>query len=107
MTQKPVQPVERPAVEPEIIPPERSRSAWNRFDAPEGGFFNARYRQRVYVAKIGPWGMVLLAALAILVVAAILVFVIGALLVWIPVIALLAIAGIVFASLRRYFARLR
>ncbi len=63
--------------------------------------------QRVYVAKIGPWGMVLLAALAILVVAAILVFVIGALLVWIPVIALLAIAGIVLASLRRYFARLR
>jgi hypothetical protein len=104
MTEKPVQPVEHPAVEPEIIPPGRYRSAWHRFDAPKGGFFNTRYQQRVYVTKVGPWGMALLAVFAILVAAAVLVFVLGALLVWIPVIALLAIAGIVFAWLRRYLA---
>jgi hypothetical protein len=105
MAQKPIRPYERPAAEPEIIPPEHSSSAWQRQDAPPGGFFGARYGQRVYVAKVGPVGLALFALLAVLLVAAILVFVIGALLVWIPVIALLVAAGIVVTGLRRYFMR--
>jgi hypothetical protein len=106
MAQKPIRPYERPAVEPEILPPEHSSSAWDRRNAPPGGFFGARYGGRVYAAKVGPVGLALFALLAVLLVAAILVFVIGALLVWIPIIALLAVAGIVVAALRRYFTRL-
>jgi hypothetical protein len=105
MAQKPMRPYERPAAEPEIIPPGHPSSAWDRRNAPPGGFFGARYGQRVYSAQVGPVGLVLFALLAVLLVAAILVFVIGALLVWIPVIALLAAAGIVLAGLRRYFTR--
>src|SRR5262245_28496835 len=105
MAQKPIRPFERPAVEPEIIPPDHSSSAWNKRNAPPGGFFGTRYGGRVYSAQVGPVGLVLFGLLAVLLVAAILVFVIGALLVWIPVIALLAAAGIVVAALRRYFTR--
>jgi hypothetical protein len=107
MAQKPIRPYERPAAEPEIIPPGHSSSAWQGRDAPPGGFFGARYGQRVYVTKVGPVGLALLALLVVLVVAAILVFVIGALLVWIPVVALLVAAGIVLTGLRRYFLRSR
>jgi hypothetical protein len=106
MTEKPVPPYERPAVEPEILPPNHPHAAWNRFRTREGGLFSARYGQRIYVGRVGPLGVALFIALVILIAAAVLVFVIGALLVWIPVIALLAVAGIVLAWLRRYFTRL-
>jgi hypothetical protein len=101
---KPVDRYERPAAEPEIIPPGRN-SAWDGRSAPPGGFFGARYGQRVYVGRVGPLGLALVVALTILLVAAVLVFLIGALLVWIPVIALLLAAGIVLSWLRRYFMR--
>jgi len=105
MKQTPPRPYDRPTAEPEIIPPDRSRSAWDGRAAPPGGFFGARYGQRVYVARVGPVGFALVAVLAILLVAAVLVFLIGALLVWIPVLALLVAAGVVLTWLRRYFMR--
>jgi hypothetical protein len=101
---RPVDRYERPAAEPEILPPERS-SAWDGRTTPPGGFFGARYGQRLYVARVGPLGLALVVALAILLLAAVLVFLIGALLVWIPVIALLLAAGVVLSWLRRYFMR--
>jgi hypothetical protein len=103
MTRKPIRSYQPPPAEPEIIPP--GHSTWDSRHAPDGGFFGARYGQRIYVARIGPLGLVLLATLAVLLVAAVLVFLIGALLVWIPVIALLVAAGIVLTWVRRYFAR--
>jgi hypothetical protein len=100
MTRKSMTPVERPAAEPEILPPESPRSAWKAGDAADGGFFGARYGQRVYVAKVGPWSLAMLGALALLIGIAAVVFVVGALLFWIPIIAVLVLAGLLIGKLR-------
>ena len=90
---------ERPRLEPEIIPPERSRgdSEW-----PPHAWPNASaHRQRIYVARLGPFGFALLMAMIGIVVALILLAVVGAILVWIPILALLLAAGFVYRLLRR------
>lgn len=83
---------ERPRVEPEIIPPDRSRgrSAWPTHD-----YSGVGGTQRIYITRLGPFGgallMLILAALA----AVILLAFVGALLIWIPLVALIVlIAGI-------------
>ena len=89
MSQQPVPPGEKPRAEPEIIPP----------GAPDARFEGAAQwssgTQRVYVARIGPFGFFLIAlavaALAIL----LLVVAVGAFLLWVPVAAaLLAVAAL-------------
>jgi hypothetical protein len=100
MARKSMTPVERPAAEPEILPPESPRSAWKARNGAEGGFFGARYGQRVYVAKVGPWGLAMVGALALLIAIAAVVFIIGALLFWIPIVAVLVLAGLLIGKLR-------
>jgi hypothetical protein len=85
---------ERPRVEPEIIPPDRTRSA--RQGAP---YFESG-THRVYVTRIGPLGGVLLMlALALFVAVGGLLFV-GALLISIPLVAFLIIIGVIAGLLR-------
>jgi hypothetical protein len=90
---------ERPRLEPEIIPPERSRgdSEWSPHVWPNA----SAHRQRIYVARLGPFGFALLMAMIGIVVALILLAVVGAILVWIPILALLLAAGFVYRLLRR------
>src|SRR5437868_3795601 len=107
MARTPTPPPETPRSEPEIIPPTRRSTAGNRGDMPVGGFFGARYGERVYVGRVRPAGLALAAAVLVLLIAAAVVFVIGALLVWIPVILMLVGAGVAWTWLRRYLARLR
>jgi hypothetical protein len=99
MARKPITPYERPRAEPEIIPPGQPDASRDGIGAPS--VFGARYGGRVYVAKVGPWGVIMLAALALLIAAALVVFVIGTLLIWIPVVAVLVIAGFLFGKLRQ------
>jgi hypothetical protein len=70
-------------------------------DSPSDGFFGARYGQRVYVAKVGPWGLFMFAAFALLIAAAAVVFLIGAILIWVPVIAVLVLAAFLYGRWRR------
>ncbi len=93
---------ERPRLEPEIIPPERSRGdsewpprAWRSYGS------GAHIRQQIYVAKLGPFGFALLMAIIGIVAALILLAVVGAILVWIPILALLLAAGFIYRLLRR------
>lgn len=97
---------ERPRSEPEIIPPDRTGDAERR--AVHGSAYrDARGYQRVYVARIGPFGVFLLAlagaALSIL----LLLFVVGAFLIWIPIVGLLVAAAILSSLLRNVFQRPR
>jgi len=86
---------ERPRVEPEIIPPERTRSA--RRGAP---YFETSGTHRVYVTRIGPpGGVLLMLALALFVAVGGLLFV-GALLISIPLVAFLIIIGVIAGLLR-------
>ena len=85
---------ERPRVEPEIIPPDRTRSDWHQPVWQTG-------TQRIYVGRVGPFGAGLfLLALAILI-AAIVVAAISAVLIWIPLVALGVVAAGIFRFLRR------
>ncbi len=100
MARRSMTPYERPLAEPEIIPPGHPDALRDDMSA-RSDFFGARYGQRVYVAKVGPWGMMMLAALALLIAAAVVVFLIGALLIWIPIVAMLVLAGFLYGKLRQ------
>lgn len=81
--------VERPRVEPEIIPPGAQR-------------YDGVYRVRVGVPS---FGIVLILTLVALVSVAIIVLVIGALLVWIPIVALAVSVVLLFFYARYYWFR--
>jgi hypothetical protein len=74
-----------PRSEPEIIPP--------------------GHAERIYVARVGPLGTILIILIVGLLSAVFLVLLLGALLIWLPVVVLLATAAIVAGLLRVYFQR--
>jgi hypothetical protein len=84
--------IERPRVEPEIIPP----GARGRDDGV--------YRVRMVNP---PFSVVLVLALIALVSCALIVLVIGALLVWIPIVAFVVSVALLFFYARYYWARAR
>jgi hypothetical protein len=94
---------EQPRVEPEIIPPDRTRQgmdwrqpAWRPYGPGEAG---GSYR--VYVGRVGPFGVAML-ALALAILAVVTVFaIIGAVLFWIPIVALVVVVAAIFRFLRR------
>jgi hypothetical protein len=88
---------ERPRVEPEIIPPDRSgRTGGRRPDWPP-----PYGTQRVYIGRIGPFGFALLMLVVGLLGAVMLLILIGAALIWLPVVAILVVAAAVAGLLRR------
>jgi hypothetical protein len=60
-----------------------------------------RASQRVYVTKVGPFGLILMGLVVAAVAALLVVLVVGAMLLWIPVIALLVAIGVFSGLLRR------
>ena len=91
---------DKPRAEPEIIPPgaplRQSRMH---------GFADQHFAQRIYIAKIGPLGIALLALAIGIVSVAILILLLGAFLIWIPVIGLLVAAGMISGVLRAHRRR--
>jgi len=87
---------ERPRYEPEIIPPDgsRHRADWRPY-APGGG------TQRIFVARLGPFGMALMLLAFAVLVAVIMLAILGAVLLWVPVVALLVAVAAVMRFLRR------
>jgi hypothetical protein len=101
MTEKPPAPrAERPRAEPEIIPPGAPLRS-GRFDGFDGSPFN----QRIFVAKVGPFGVVLVALAIVAIITILLVLLLGALLFWIPVIGVIVAAAIVLRFLKSPWPR--
>ena len=93
---RPIPPDEEPRSQPEIIPPGHA----------ERGTFDAHTeRVRVYIAKPGPLGTILMILIVGLLSAVLLVLLLGALLIWLPAVVLLVTAAIVAGLLRAYFQR--
>ena len=92
---------ERPRAEPEIIPPDRGGRGGEPGWPPAYGFTQMRGAQRVYVGRIGPFGVVLIMLIVGLFAAVLLLLLIGAALLWIPVVAVLVIVAAVSGLLRR------
>ncbi len=99
--------LERPRVEPEIIPPNRfgarDRGRHDRAGGwpPPYGFTQMRGTHRVYVSRIGPFGFALIMLIAGLFAAVLLLILIGAALIWIPVVAVLVVIAAVSGLIRR------
>jgi hypothetical protein len=91
-------PTQEPRFEPEIIPPGRvdERSARDAH-----AYVNVHGIHRVYVGKVGPFGMILLALVIAIVLAVVLFVLLGAILIWVPIVFLLVAAGIISGLLRR------
>jgi hypothetical protein len=97
---------ERPRAEPEIIPPDRNggQADWRRPPSNPWrgrGFEELRGSQRVYVGRIGPFGIVLLLLAVAAIIGVLMIAVLGAVLIWIPVLAV----AIVLAALFRLFRK--
>ena len=97
---------ERPRQEPEIIPPDRARTghdwrqpAWRPQGRSQG--WSETGTHRVYVARVGPFGVAMLMLAFAILGAVIFLAVIGAVLLWIPVVALLVVVAAIFRVLRR------
>ena len=107
MNERRIPAAEKPRAEPEIIPPDRgdrqsrSGAAGIRVFLDGGGF------RHIYVARLGPLGMAVLAVMIGVLFATTLVFVLGAFLIWIPLVGLLVAAAIISSLLRAYLRQLR
>jgi hypothetical protein len=101
MDQRPVPGSEQPRSEPEIIPPgeQAARSRWV-----DGRTWSSG-TQRIYVARVGPFGFAMV-ALAIAVIAALVfLLVLGAFVILIPLAGLLLAAAVITSMLRGSFRR--
>jgi hypothetical protein len=88
----------RPAVEPEILPPERPQS----FGWPHSRVYvSTGPRHRIYVSPLGPIAIVLILLVLGLLAAVFLLALVGAVLIWIPLLAGLFLAGAVARRLLR------
>jgi hypothetical protein len=99
--------VERLRAEPEIIPPSRKRGergeashVWVSVDG-EGG------TQRIYIARPGPFSLILAIVLAGLVLATVVLVVLGLVLFWIPVAVIIIAVLLLSGTIRYYWWRLR
>jgi hypothetical protein len=102
MSRRPPSPSgEEPHSEPEIIPPSHTRPSgetiWTSADV--------RGRRRVYVARLGPFTIIILLFAIALFAALFLLLLIGAFVIWIPVVILLIVAAVISAWWRRLFRR--
>ena len=89
----------RQPTEPEIIPPGQEPADWRREHREPWTSFDGT---RIYVRRIGPVGIMLMAALIGTIAALVFVVAVGAFLIWIPVAVLLFVAAIVVGLMRRY-----
>lgn len=87
---------ERPRYEPEIIPPDRNRprSDWRPYPSGDG-------TQRIFVARLGPFGIALMVLAFAVLVAIVMLTILGAVLLWVPVVALVVAIAAVMRFLRR------
>jgi hypothetical protein len=91
--------------EPEIIPPNRAE-AQSTHERPGGWIWiDATGTRRIYVRRMGPLGIILLALFIGTLAALVFVVAIGAFLIWIPVTILLFVAAIVGGLMQRYLRR--
>ena len=91
-------PSEEPHTEPEIIPPGRA-------DRPSAqgayAYVDVRGVHRIYVARLGPFRIILVALVIAFIAAVILFALLGAVLILIPAVALLVAATVIAGLLRR------
>jgi len=92
----------RQPTEPEIIPPGQEPIDWRNPRRDPWAHLGVHGTHRIYVGRVGPVGILLLAALIGTIAALVFVMLIGAFFVAIPVAILLFVAAVVGGLMRRY-----
>ena len=93
--------------EPEIIPPGHTGGRTAPGAPRIRAFVDTRGTEHVYVARLRPLGIILLALTTGILLAVMLILLLSAFLIWIPVVVLLITATIIAGLLRGYFERPR
>jgi hypothetical protein len=93
---------ERPRVEPEILPPDRSGRNGQSWPPPYGGYTGGpNGSQRIFITRIGPLGVGLATLVVGLFAVVLLLLLISTALIWLPFVAAIVILGAVVGALRR------
>jgi hypothetical protein len=98
---------EKPRAEPEIIPPGRDHQRPGPRASQRGIFVNTHATHRIYVARLGPFGVLWLAVIFAIVSGVVLFVLLGTFLIVIALVGLLIAVGICANLFRRYFRPLR
>jgi hypothetical protein len=92
---------ERPRVEPEILPPDRGQGLGQGQGWPPPPYGHARAGgTRLYVTRIGPFGVALMTLAIGLLAAVFLLLLIGTALIWLPVVAALIVIAVIARVVR-------
>lgn len=92
---------DEPQAEPEIIPPDRAGRRTHRTHT----FTDAYGTERVYVARLSPFGSILVVLITAILLAVMLVLLLGALVIWLPLLVFFVAGAFIVAILRAYFKR--
>ena len=96
---------EKPRSEPEIIPPDRAERRMAPGTPRTRVFIDAQGTERVYVAKLGPLGIILAVLTTGILSAVMLILLFATFLIWVPLVVFI-IAGVIISGLMRtYFRR--
>jgi hypothetical protein len=87
---------EKPRSEPEIIPPDHAKRGTPRARA----FTDAHGTERIYVARLGPLGVILTILATSILAAVMLVLLFATFLIWVPLVILFIAGAIIFGFLR-------
>jgi hypothetical protein len=96
---------EKPRSEPEIIPPDHAERRKAQGTPRTRVFIDARGTERVYVAKLGPLGIILAVLTTGILSAVMLILLFGAFLIWLPLVVFFIAGAIISGALRAYFRR--
>jgi len=93
-----------PRSEPEIIPPPRAGSR-SHFGHAMWSASDRHGIRRIYVARLGPFSLILLALGIVLLAVCVLFLLAGFILIWIPVVVIVTVVSVITVLLRRSFRR--
>ena len=95
----------KPRSEPEIIPPDHAERRTAQGRPQTRVFIDAHGTERVYVAKLGPLGIILAILTTCLLSTVMLILLFGAFLIWMPLVVFFIACAIISGLLRAYFRR--
>jgi hypothetical protein len=104
MDRRPMPQGEKPRSEPEIIPPDHAERRTAQGRPQTRVFIDAHGTERVYVAKLGPLGIILAILTTGILSTVMLILLFATFLIWVPLVVLF-IAGAIISGLMRYLRR--
>lgn len=96
---------EKSRSEPEIIPPDHAERRTAQDTQRTQVFVDTRGTERVYIAKPGPLGLIVVALTTVILSVLLLTLLLGAFLIWVPLVIAFVAGAIIAGFLRAYFRR--